>query len=520
MSPQRFGSGSRCRYRAPLSFSLPEALPLSDHKQEADPGLDDRVESGIARLDYILKGGFLRGGMYAIYGPPGAGKTMMATQFCFNHVKGGGRCVYFTVLTESHSKLVRHLKPMSFFDPTAIGHGLKFIAAYQTLKDEGVHGFLQLVQRTLAQEKPSVIVIDGLESVEQIAGDAQHAREFLHQLQGFAFLTGTTTLLCAVSEGPRAARLEDALVDGVIELSDQLVGPRAVRELTVHKFRGSDYLRGRHETEITDGGLQIHPRTEVQFDDPPASATEQRVRQAFGVPGLDSMMEGGIPSGSSVALLGAPGAGKTTLGLGFLIEGAKRGNKGIYFGFYEPPPRLMEKAAALGLPLEEHVKSGMIELIWQPPLEHFMDSLAESLLEKVRSDQHDRRRLFIDGIEGFRSAAVYPERIPRFLSALTNQLRTYDVTTVVSEELPLFRAEVDMPNPEMGNVVETVLLLRYVELKSQLYRLVSIMKMRESRYDTSIRQFEITGHGVDVQGSFETAEAILSGLPRSRGGEA
>jgi circadian clock protein KaiC len=180
----------------------------------------------------------------------------------------------------------------------------------------------------------------------------------------------------------------------------------------------------------------------------------------------------------------------------------------------------MEKAKSLGLPLEEHVRSGMIELIWQPPLEHFMDSLAESLLERVRAHRQDRRRLFIDGIEGFRAAAVYPERIPRFLSALTNQLRTYDVTTVVSEELPLFRAEVDMPHPEMGNVVETVILLRYVELKSHLYRLVSIMKMRESRYDTSIRQFEITSQGIEVQGSFESAEAILSGLPRSRDGGA
>ena len=492
---------------------------MSDNDEQGS-GKDrgDRVQSGIPRLDHILQGGFLRGGMYAIYGPPGAGKTIMATHFCFNHVKNGdGRCVYFTVLTESHSKLLRHLKPMGFFDEAAIGHGLKFIAAYQTLKDEGIDGLLKLIGRILAQERPSVIVIDGLESVEQVAGDVLHAKEFLHQLQGIAFLTGTTTLLCAVKQDSESRRNEDAMVDGVIELSDKLVGPRAVRELTVHKFRGSNYLRGRHETEITAEGLQIHPRTEIQFDDPPASATEQRARLSFGVPGLDAMLQGGVPSGSTVALLGAPGAGKTTLGLGFLIEGAKRGNKGTYFGFYEPPPRLMEKAASLGLPLEEHVKSGMIELIWQPPLEHFMDSLAESLLEKVRAERHDRRRLFIDGIEGFRAAAVYPERIPRFLSALTNQLRAYDVTTVVTEELPLFRAEVDMPNPEMANVVETVVLLRYVELKSQLYRLVSIMKMRESRYDTSIRQFQITDRGIDVQGSFESAEAILSGLPRSRG---
>jgi circadian clock protein KaiC len=160
-----------------------------------------------------------------------------------------------------------------------------------------VPGLLQLLRRTIAEEKPSVIVIDGLESVEQIANDVQRAKEFLHELQGFAFLTNTTTLLCAVTQRAEARRNEDAMMDGVIELSDQLVGPRAVRELTVHKFRGSGYLRGRHETEITADGLQIHPRTEIQFDDPPACATEQRARLAFGVPGLDTMLAGGIPPG-------------------------------------------------------------------------------------------------------------------------------------------------------------------------------------------------------------------------------
>ena len=75
-------------------------------------------------------------------------------------------------------------------------------------------------------------------------------------------------------------------------------------------------------------------------------------------------------------------------------------------------------------------------------------------------------------------------------------------------------AEVTAAYPELATVVETVLLLRYTELRSQLYRLVSIMKMRESRYDTSIREFQITDHGIRVASSFESAEAILTGHAR------
>lgn len=491
--------------------------------QTPAPGGSDagprRVESGIPRLDFILKGGFFRGGIYTLYGPPGAGKTIIANQLCFNHIRRTGeRCVYFTVLAESHAKMVRHLSSLSFFDAKVVGDRLKYIAGYQTLKHEGLEGLLKLLRATLMQDKPSILVIDGLESVEQAATQRTDAKEFLQQLQAFTSMTDTTTLLCAVEQSGAVRRDENAMVDGVIELSDQLIGPRAVRELTVHKFRGCGYLRGRHEVEITDDGIQIHPRTEIQFDQPPEHATEQRERMGFGVPELDRMMSGGILSGSTLALVGAPGSGKTTLGLNFLVEGARRGHKGMYFGFYEPPPRLLERAEAMGIELKRYVDDGTIELVWQPPLEHFMDSLAESLLERVRAEDHARRRLFIDGVQGFAAAAVYEDRMPRFLSALTNQLRTWDVTTLISEELPLFGPQVELPNPELAHVVETVVLLRYVELKSHLHRLISVMKMRESPYDTSIREFTMDQRGIVVAGSFESAEQILTGYARTPGG--
>lgn len=41
-------------------------------------GEADRVQSGIPRLDFILKGGLKRGGTYALMGPPGSGKTILS----------------------------------------------------------------------------------------------------------------------------------------------------------------------------------------------------------------------------------------------------------------------------------------------------------------------------------------------------------------------------------------------------------------------------------------------------------
>ena len=474
-----------------------------------------RIETTVPRLDYILKGGLFRGGTYAIMGPPGAGKTIIANHIAFGHLGvGGGRCVYVTLLVESHARMLDHLRGLSFFRPEYVGDRIVYVSGYAALRTDGLPGLLALIRRVVRERDASMLVVDGLESVADSAPSVQALRELVHDLQGFASLAACTTLL--LTNHRDRQHPENGLVDGVIELTDTVQGSRAIRELIVHKFRGSDYLRGRHEVEIQAAGMQIHPRTEIQFDRPPGAATEDRVRMPFGVARLDEMMRGGVLSGSATALLGAPGTGKTLVGLSFLAEGARRGQPGIYFGFYEPPPRLIEKAAQVGIDLQRWVDRGLIELIWQPPLEHMMDGLAEQLLEHLRRGgrRPGRRRLFIDGIEGFRAAGVYPDRMPRFLSAFTNQLRTLDVTTVVTEELALFSQAISMPNPELATVVETVVLLRYVELRSQLHRLLSIMKMRESDYDSSIREFHISDRGVEVASSFASAEHILSGLGR------
>lgn len=475
----------------------------------------ERLETGVPRLDSILRGGFVKGSTYTLFGPPGAGKTLLANQVCFYHIKEHqGQCVYLTLLAETHGKMMRHLETLDFFDSECISNGkLTYISAYQTLKKEKLQGVLHLIRKTLTEHRTTFFVLDGLQIAGKIVNAKEEFDEFIHELQAYFSMLNCTALLMSPNHEALSDDAENFITDGIIELSYRLVGPRAVRELTVHKFRGTDYLLGRHEVEITQSGLQIHPRTEIQFNEPPAKADENRIRMGFGIKRLDEMLGGGLLSGTATTLLGSPGTGKTMLGLSFLVEGAKHGQKGVYFGFYEPPPRLIEKAERVGIKLKKYVDRKMIELIWQPPLEHYMDALAEQLLEKASTEKKDneKRRLFIDGIEGFRSAAVYMDRMPRFISAFTNQLRMSDITTLITEELDLFKPEVEMPNPELATVTEGVILVRYVELKSQIHRLISILKMRESRYDTSIREFNILDRGIIVSRSFESAENVLSG---------
>jgi circadian clock protein KaiC len=84
----------------------------------------ERITSGIAGLDKILQGGFLRGGTYLVMGPPGAGKTILSNQICFHHVAGGGRALYLTLLTETTSRMLSNIQNFTFFKLATIGDAL------------------------------------------------------------------------------------------------------------------------------------------------------------------------------------------------------------------------------------------------------------------------------------------------------------------------------------------------------------------------------------------------------------
>jgi circadian clock protein KaiC len=180
---------------------------------------------------------------------------------------------------------------------------------------------------------------------------------------------------------------------------------------------------------------------------------------------------------------------------------------------------LERKLARFGLDMTRARAEGHLEVLWQSPLQPILDVSAERLLEATR--QRRVRRLFIDGLGGWQHALGAASRLDLFLTALVSELQGQGVTTMCSAELPaLFSPTLELPMAIRGiaSQADNLLFLRYVELESQLYRLLSILKMRESDYDPAIREFRITAQGIDVAPTFASAQAILTGVavPSSR----
>ncbi|HDO19131.1 MAG TPA: hypothetical protein ENG74_00210, partial [Thermoplasmatales archaeon] len=82
-----------------------------------------------------------------------------------------------------------------------------------------------------------------------------------------------------------------------------------------------------------------------------------------GIKELDIQMDGGIPVGSTVLIVGSSGSGKTTLCMQFLVNGAKRGEKGVFFTITEPLFKLMSNLEKFEFFDKSLVDNGTITII-------------------------------------------------------------------------------------------------------------------------------------------------------------
>ena len=456
----------------------------------------ERMPSGIRGLDTILDGGFFKGGLYIIQGTPGTGKTTLASQICFHHIAAGGRALYTTLLAEYHARMLQHMGGMSFFDASKIPDQLCYLNGFGSLREGGYRSLRDMVRREVAAHQATVLILDGFATVQRSSPDEQDFNEFVHELQGIAMATECTMFLLSSAERVKETP-EYTIVDGIVELSDQLVGWSSESMLQVVKLRGTSYLRGRHAFRITNDGVVVYPRIEALLAWPTRKDRGAVGSIPSGVGRLDVMLGGGLPIASTTMVMGPSGAGKTTLGLQFLSQCSVH-EPGLLLGFYETPERIRAKANDVCRPLGGLLDSGAVEMLWQPPTEGLLDAYGDRLLEAVH--RRGMRRLFIDGLGAFQSAAIKSVRMSQYLTALMNELRVLEVTTLYTLEVPdIIGPYIRAPIDEVSILADNLILMRYVEQNSQLHRFISILKVRNSDFDASPHEYITTESGLKIR---------------------
>jgi|SRR5215217_1068043 len=472
-------------------------------------------DTGIPSLNVLLAGGLPARQSIIVTGTPGSGKTVLCSQIAFEAAARGIPVVVVTVTSEPHDKLVEALSGFSFHRPELLGDMMFLISAYSALK-RGAKEARDLLLQTVRERGARLLFIDGLRSIRDLWQDEARLREFLYELGiGLAALNcigifTTEYPLSRLMELPEATTM-----DGIVSVSIQSHGIRRLRRVEVVKLRGRPHLTGEHVMRLTTEGVDFLPRLEVTLSDAPEAPLDDE-RRGFGLPELDSLMFGGFPSNSATLVAGSMGIGKTLLASHFAMDGARRGEKALFVSFFDSPERVIARAKRVGLDMRPEYESGMLEIINAPPTEVEADVLVRRVLQRI--EERGVKRLVLDGLAELEHSIVEPGRRRVFLASLALRLRQLGVTSVFSREVSkIVGTELDFSDSPVAILAENVLLLRFVELHGRLHRILSILKMRDSRYDSTMREFEVADSGIRVLAPVRSAQGLLTGQARQVG---
>ncbi|UYN96186.1 MAG: circadian clock protein KaiC [Enhydrobacter sp.] len=225
-------------------------------------------------------------------------------------------------------------------------------------------------------------------------------------------------------------------------------------------------------------------------------------RAATGVPGLDDILLGGLAVGRLFLLEGAPGTGKTTMAMRFLVEGARAGERGLYITLSETEPELRRSATAFGWDL---AGIDVFEVI--PPESLLDDDQQQSLLyssdlelgetTRLIFGQFERSkamRVVIDSLSEIRLLAQNSLRYRRQVLALKHYFARHGATVLMLDDLTA-----DSNDKTVHSVASGVVRL---EEMSPDYgaerRRLRVVKYRSQSFRGGYHDFAIRGDGAHV----------------------
>lgn len=200
-------------------------------------------------------------------------------------------------------------------------------------------------------------------------------------------------------------------------------------------------------------------------------------RQATGIPGLDTILGGGLLPGSCTMVSGGPGTGKTTLGLQFLCGGVHRQEGGVYFTFEELPEQIYRDAAAFGWDLPALEQAGRLQVICISPEVLLREAQSvDGLLDQLGA-RVGMRRAVVDSLNLLREACAPLEDLRRCFYLLRNAFRRLHVTSVMLFEEP----PRGQPDPTEF-VADTLIRLSSDRIGRHRVRHLEVYKHRGSAY--------------------------------------
>ncbi len=473
------------------------------------------MSTGNVGLDALLSGGFQPGSCNLVEGVPGAGKTTVGIQFIWSGAQADEPGIVIT-FEEFPQQMQRDALNLGWdLARLESENRLRIICTSPQVFLDQLQAVGGIVEATVAELGAKRLLLDSVSHLSQVGGDAGELRSLVYSMMNGLKRAGLTSVITTElqSVDSDVVPFEEYLADSVIRLRyDMETDGRRRRWVEVLKSRGAPHAAGKHVLELTGEGARVYPRHQPSLRN--RLVWEHGLcRTPTGVPGLDDMLGGGLICGFSCLVAGSAGVGKTTLGLQFVCQGAAMGERGIYVSFEEAPDKLIELARGYGLPLQQYVRDGLIDVVYQSPLDVRPEKFLHEL--KARVDADGIRRTVIDSLTDLEITGRDDSTLRDSVYAVVDALEARGVTSLLVTEVPEVFGQTHITGQNISIIVDGIILLKYVEMESEIHRAVSVLKMRGSDHDKGIRQFTINGRGMAVHSRFEGTEGLMAGSARA-----
>jgi len=387
----------------------------------------DRLKTGIKNLDRILHGGIPAYSLNIVSGSPGSGKTIFVQNIIFNSAREGLKSLYLTTISESQFKMVRHLQEFEFFSDDVLGDKVIYGDLGTVLRKQGTDKGLEYLSQMIKKHRPNIVVIDSFKAIRDFFSDEKAFKAFVFDIAATLSIWEVTVFLVGEYEEQALTMLSEfGIADGIFHLYGQEEKRFQKRYLRILKMRGTDFEQGEHLFRISRRGIEVYPRMrpegeELQYEVGPG-------KKGFGITGLDEMLCGGLTEGTITLISGGTGTGKTAFALKFLLDGAEKGENGLFLSFEEPAAQLQDTARHLGWEIDRYLAEGRLDIKFISPIELDVDKHAFEILDMLEEKKVDR--FVIDSISSFESRVSDIQKYKDYLWAIGQQLKRRHITTI------------------------------------------------------------------------------------------